>query len=141
MRQAKCRDFGVAEDAGTGEEADALGAFEGEHAAAAGDDVEDDLGVLPVLELGAIHVEGGGVEGTEEDVLVADHEVAARVAHGGAAVATAAGLMEHEVAVLGLEFVDEVEGGFGSDDLGRGLDESFHGNRIRPDTRKASRFR
>ncbi len=80
-------------------EADAFGAFEGEHAAAAGDDVEGELGVLPVLELRAGDVEGCFAEGAEEDVALAGEEVAEREAHGGGAVAAAAGLMEHEGSV------------------------------------------
>ena len=54
-------DFFVGKDAAADEEAEAFGVFEGEHAAAAGDYVEDELGVLPVFELGLADVEGGSV--------------------------------------------------------------------------------
>src|SRR5690625_515267 len=43
--------LGVVEDAGAGEEAYALGSFEAEAGAAAWDDVQHELGVLPGVEL------------------------------------------------------------------------------------------
>src|ERR1700686_342841 len=67
---AESGDLVVGEDAGADEEADALAVLEGEHAAHAGDHVEHDLGVLPVLELAAADVEGRAVEGCDEDVAV-----------------------------------------------------------------------
>jgi hypothetical protein len=116
-RFAKGVDFGVGEDFRADEEALACGAFKGEHSAAAGDHVEGELGVLPIFELRAGHVEGLVVDGAELDVGVSDHELVAGIAHGGAAVATAAGLVEEEVAVLGAESAHKGDGGGSGEDL------------------------
>jgi hypothetical protein len=119
---AELVDFFVCEDAGADEKADAFGVFEREHAAAAGDYVEDELGVLPVFELAFAHEEGHTVDLAELDIGVAGEEFGAGVAHGRAAVAAAAGLVEHEFAVLGAELADEVDGGFGGENLSWKLD-------------------
>ncbi len=48
----------VGEHAAAGEEAHAFGRFEREAGAAAGDGVDDQLGVRPILELGGTDIEG-----------------------------------------------------------------------------------
>src|SRR5690606_20525361 len=104
------------EDARAGEEAHALGNLEREAGAAARHDVDDELGMLPILELVARHVEGMAGDLAHQHVGLADPEVAGREAHRRAAVAAAAGLMEHERAMPVLEYGDQPACGSGAGD-------------------------
>ena len=61
--------------------------------------VDDELRVLPVLELGGTDIERAPFDPAETHVLAADPELARRVAHRRAAIAAAAGLVKHEVAM------------------------------------------
>jgi hypothetical protein len=114
---AEGRDLIIGEDAGADEEADAFGVVEGELATAAGDYVERELGMLPVFELALAHVERLAVNFAQLHVRVADEKLAARIAHGGAAVAAASGLVEHEGAVLFAQYADEMNGEISGEDL------------------------
>ena len=62
----------VGEHAATGEESHALGRFQREAGAAAGDGVDDQLGVRPVLELSGTDIEGAARDLAQVDVLPAD---------------------------------------------------------------------
>ena len=117
-------DLLIVEDTRADEEADAFSVVEREHAAAAGNYVEGELGVLPIFELAFAHVEGLAIDFSELDIGVAGDELATGIAHGGAAVAAAAGLMEHQRAVLLAQDADEVDGEIGGLDLDG---ESGHG--------------
>ena len=109
--------FVVGEDAGSDEEAEAFGAFEGEHAAAAGYHVHSELGVFPVFELAAAHIKWRVANFAQPDVIIPQQELAARKAHRRAAVAAAAGLMKHQIAVARLELFDARERRIGSEHL------------------------
>jgi hypothetical protein len=114
---AQVLDLRVVEDAGANEEAETFGAFEREHSTAAGNDIERELGVLPILELAAAHIEGLAVDFAELNVGVADEEFTARIAHGGAAITAAARLVKHERTILLAQDTDEVNGEIGCEDL------------------------
>lgn len=86
-----------------GQEADALRRFDREAGSSPRHDVDDEVGVLPVLELRRAHAEGHAADFAEVHVGAAEYEFIARVAHRGAAVAAAAGLMEEQGAVFGGE--------------------------------------
>ncbi len=118
-RRPQCLDgrpFGVAVEPRAGEEPQPRGPLQREHAAVAGHGIDDQVRVFPVGELGFAHVEGRARDLAEQHVGIAEHEFAAGEAHGRAAVAAAAGLVEHERAVLCLQPLDEGDG------LGRGRD-------------------
>ena len=91
------------------EEALLAAVVEREHAAAAGYDVDHDIGVLPGFVLGAADVEGRAADLAHLHVIVADQEVALGVTHGRGAVAASAGLMKHHRSVVGDDFIDQVE--------------------------------
>jgi hypothetical protein len=73
--------------------------------------------VLPIFELAAAHIERFAIDFAELHVGVADHEFAPGVAHGGAAVAAAARLVEHQWPVLLAKNADKVDGEIGGFDL------------------------
>ena len=52
----------------------------------------------------------------EMNIGITHQELAARVAHGGTAIAAAPGLVEHQRAMLGLEGVDQAQGRLGGKD-------------------------
>lgn len=101
-----------------GQEADAFRRFDREAGSAAGHDVDDEVGVLPVFELRRAHAEGHAADFAEVHVGAAEYEFVARVAHRGAAVAAAAGLMEEQGAVFGGELGDPFERFRGGADAG-----------------------
>lgn len=74
--------------------------------------------MLPVLELRRAHAEGHAADFAEEHVGAAEYEFVARIAHRGAAVAAAAGLMEEQGAVFGGEPGDPFERRGGGADAG-----------------------
>jgi hypothetical protein len=95
----------------------ALRTFEREGAAVTVDHVDDQLGVLPVFVLRLADVEGAATNLAEEDVASADGDLSRQVAVGGAVVAAAAGLVEHQRTVFLLEELDEFERRFGGNDF------------------------
>ena len=92
--------------------------------AAAGNDVDDELGVLPVVELVGVHIEGNAADLAELHVVAADAELGLGVAHRRRAVAAAARLVEHQGPVLGAQPLEELER------LIRGQHPFNHGARI-----------
>ena len=60
--------FGVGEEAGAGQEADAFGGFDGEAAAAAFDDIYGEMGMPPVLELRPADVKRTAGDPAEQDI-------------------------------------------------------------------------
>src|SRR5947209_12961375 len=96
--------LGLREDPSAGQEPLTFGRFQAEPAAAAGDHVDDELGVLPRLKLRPRdpyrHPVGSDVEHAEQHVAVTDDEVAIGVAHRRRPVTAATGLMNHQRAVL-----------------------------------------
>lgn len=74
--------------------------------------------MLPVLELRRAHAEGHAADFAEVNVGAAEYEFIARVAHRGAAVAAAAGLMEEQGAVLAGELGDPFKRFRGGADAG-----------------------
>ena len=99
-------------------EADLPPVLQREHAPAAWDDIDDELGMAPDGELGPADIEGRAGDLAQQDILVADQKISLGEAHGGGAVAAAAGLVEEQRAVLGLEFRDQAGGRLGGDDSG-----------------------
>ena len=91
------------EDAGTGEETDTERCLERESAAPARHHVDDQLGVLPDLELQGADVERDAEDVSEQDVAGTNSELAARITHRGAAVAAAPRLVKEQGAVLRFE--------------------------------------
>ena len=115
---AEFADLLIVEDSGADEETEAFGVVEGEHAAAAWDNIECELGVLPVFELAAAHIEGFAIDFAELDVGVPDEELAPWITHGGATVAAASGLMKHKQSMFFAEDTDEVNCEIGGENLG-----------------------
>src|SRR5262249_59880309 len=77
--------------------------------AAAGNDVDDELGVLPIAELVEIHVDRAAADLAEIFVVAADMELALDIAHRRRAVAAAPGLMKHQGTMLGLQLIDQLK--------------------------------
>lgn len=105
--------LGVGEDATAGQEAQALGYLEREAGTAAWDDINDELGMRPKLELSGAHVERAAGDLAEQDILRARPELAGRIAHGRTAVAAAARLVEQELAVALAQPCDQSDSGGG----------------------------
>src|SRR6218665_279621 len=82
-------------------------AFEREHAATARHHVDDQMRVLPVLELRPADVERHAADMPEQPVVIADDELGLRVTHRRAAVTAAPGLVEHQRPVLRAQLVDQ----------------------------------
>lgn len=116
-----------------GQEADALRRFDREAGSSPRHDVDDEVGVLPVLELRRAHAEGHAADFAEVNVGAAEYEFIARVAHRGAAVAAAAGLMEEQGAVFGGELGDPFERFRGGADAGDHGFSSCVGSRVNDD--------
>src|ERR1019366_6928124 len=70
--------------------------FEREHAALAVHDIDDELRVLPVIELRRAHEERRAADFAELHVVVTDEKLGCRIAHRRRAVAAAAGLVKHD---------------------------------------------
>jgi hypothetical protein len=90
-----------------------------EHAAHAGHHVDDQLRVLPVLELVQSDVERRTLQNAHAHIGLADAEFAHRVAHRRTAVAAPPRLEKHQRAVALRERVDQLVRGFGCDDARR----------------------
>src|SRR5437762_2249987 len=86
----------VGEQARTKQEALSGAVIEREHAADAGDDIHDQLGVSPVAVLLKPDIERCTAKAAEVDVGFANVEFPGRIAHWRAAVAAAARLEEHD---------------------------------------------
>src|SRR5262249_12026210 len=93
------------------QEAQAFGPLERKHTATPFGHIDDEVRVIPVLELGLAHVERLSADLTEQYVDVADREFLAREAHRRAAIAAAPGLVEQEWAVPRSELANELERG------------------------------
>ncbi len=83
------------------------GRFQREARAAPRHHVDDQLGVLPIIELVGIHEHVAAADRAEMHVVAADAELAFRVAHRRRAVAAAARLMEHQRPVFRPQLVDK----------------------------------
>lgn len=101
----------VGEHPAADEEAQAARALDREARAAPRHHVDGEVRVLPVLELRRPDEEGRAGHDAEQHVALADAELAARVAHGGAPVAAAARLVEHQRPVLAREVGEQGSGG------------------------------
>jgi hypothetical protein len=112
--------LGVVEQTGTGKEPIAQRGLKGEAPAAAGDDVNGQVSVLPVFELLAANVDRDVGDRPEVNVLLADSKLSARITHRRAAVTAAAALVEHEVTVRGLQLPEQ---------RGRGRGDGYAGGR------------
>lgn len=89
------------------QEAHAAPTFEREHSSAAGHDVDDELRVLPVLELRIGDVERRATDESQMTIPVADDELLDRETHRRASVATASRLMKQHQAVIPHELDDQ----------------------------------
>src|SRR5579863_1940513 len=107
-RRQLCK-FCVAVEPRAGEKTNPFRTFEREHAAAPGHDVDDQVGMHPVLELSSAHVEGLAADLPEQHIRLADLQFAPRKAHRRAAVAAAPGLMKHERPMAALQLVDQLQ--------------------------------
>lgn len=99
--------FFVREHARFGNEPQTERDLEREARAAAFDDVDREFGVLPEFKLVLRHVEIAAFDLAEPDVGRADNELAFRITHRRRPIATSAGLMKHQRAVLRAELVDD----------------------------------
>lgn len=93
-------DFLVGEHPRPGEEPNAQGYFERETAAPAGGHVQDQLGMLPVFKLVAVHIERATSYLTQQHITVAGLEFAGFKAHRLGTVAASAALVKHQRSVL-----------------------------------------
>jgi hypothetical protein len=125
----------VGEHLGPGKEAHTLRRLHREAAAAPRYKIDDDLGVLPVLELGRADVDRAALDGAEIDVLTADAELASRVAHRRAAVAAATGLVEQQVAMGVPQCRDYSRRRFGDQDTFDHRTPEMEGRRVPGDER------
>src|SRR5665647_882578 len=102
----------IAVEPGTDDKTQPSGPLQRKLAARAGYGIERQMRVFPVLELAQAHVKRYSANPTQFDVCAAQIELSIRIAHRCAAIAAAAGLMKHEFAVLGLQFINQRERGF-----------------------------
>jgi hypothetical protein len=116
-RGAQCVDLFIGKDAGANEKAHALRIFEREHAAPSGDDIEDELRVLPVFKLAATYIERRVAEHPQENVVIAKQKLSARIAHGRASIAAAAGLVKHQIAMFPVQLRHQFDSGIGGENL------------------------
>ena len=93
-----------------------LGRLEGKAAATAGNNIDDELGMLPIFELRGANVERNIADRAEPHVATTGPKLTRRIAHGGRPVTTAAGLMKHEWAVPALQLLNERESCWRGDD-------------------------
>jgi hypothetical protein len=101
--------FGVRENTRTRQKPHALRAFDRESRPPPWHNVDNEMRMLPVLELRSAHVERLAADLAHVNVLRTDLEFAARIAHRRTAVATATGLMKQQRTVNAFELFDEVE--------------------------------
>src|SRR5262245_12085785 len=85
------------------QKAHALRRLRREAGATSGNNVDDKLCMLPIVELRRAHVELAASDLAKQNVLWADAEIADRIAHRRRAVAAAARLMEQQVTMLRLQ--------------------------------------
>lgn len=103
--------FLIAKYAASRQEAHAFGYLKGEAGAATWNNVNDELGMLPVFELVGRHVERITANGAHEDIPPAGFEVTRLEAHRCTAIATSPRLVEDKRT--------EPTGKFGHECLGR----------------------
>src|SRR5262249_20820187 len=72
-----------------------------------GNDINEDLGFLPIVELVATHIAAAAADLPELNVVAADAEFAGRIAHRRRTVAAPAGLMEHQRPMLGPQVLNK----------------------------------
>src|SRR5690349_11193362 len=97
-------------DPGTRQESDFAAVVEGEHAAAARNHVDDEICMLPSLELGRADVGRSTADVAEQDIHVPDREFALAIAHRRRSIAATSELVKQDRAVLGGDPFDEAEG-------------------------------
>src|SRR5262249_32099051 len=97
----------IGEHAASREEPKAFRRLEGEAVATPRNDIDDELGVLPIVELVGIHIDVAAADLPELNVVAADAEFAGRIAHRRRTVAAPAGLMEHQWPMLGPQFLNK----------------------------------
>ena len=101
--------FFVGVEPGTGQEAHAFRGLQRETAAASLDHINDQVGVLPIFELGDADIEGAIGYLAQIDIAVADLEFMDGITHGRATVAATARLMKEQGPVRRLEPVDQAD--------------------------------
>src|SRR5262245_16043929 len=97
----------IGEHAASREEPQAFRRLEREAVATPRNDIDDELGVLPIVELVGIHIDVAAADLPELNVVAADAEFAGRIAHRRRTVAAPAGLMEHQWPMLGPQFLNK----------------------------------
>src|SRR6516225_8070284 len=103
----------VGEHAAAREEPQAFRRLEREAVTAPRHYGDDELRVLPIGELVCVHIDVAAADLAELDVIAANAELAGGIAHRRRAIATAAGLMEHQRPMSLLQPLDQVERGLG----------------------------
>src|SRR5262249_23816988 len=97
----------IGEHAASCEEPQAFRRLEREAVATPRNDIDDELGVLPIVELVGIHIDVAAADLPELNVVAADAEFAGRIAHRRRTVAAPAGLMEHQRPMLGPQVLNK----------------------------------
>src|SRR6202021_2753741 len=95
--------FFVSEYAATRQESDAFGGFDGKAGTASGHHVDDELGMLPVVELVGPDIEFATDNFTQQHILRTDPKVAFRITHRRRPIAAATGLVEHQASMLAFQ--------------------------------------
>ena len=127
--------FLVGEDAAASEKAHSERRFYRETGATAGHNVNDELRVLPGLELSGTDIERAPFDAAETYVLAADPELARRVAHWRAAITAAAGLVKQQVAMGVPQCRDDSRRRFGDQDTFDHRTPEMEGRRVPGDER------
>ena len=94
-------------DPRSGQESQLAAIVEREHTASAGNDVDDEIGMFPDLELRGADINRGAADMTEQYVGVADDESVLRITHRRRPIAAPSRLMKQDRAVLCDDFFDE----------------------------------
>src|SRR5574343_2011237 len=106
--------LGIGEQSGAGDEGLARAAFEREGVAVAGDEVDDQLCVFPVLVLRDGHVKRHAADVAEMDFIRPDGQFARQVAVGRTVIAAASGLKKEPFrSVLLFQELDQFQRGRG----------------------------
>src|ERR1700704_3957888 len=95
-RPAQRSQFRVTKYTAARQEPHPFGRLEGKAAATAGNNIDDELGMLPIFELRGANVERNIADRAEPYVAATGPKLTRRIAHGGRTVTTAAGLMKHK---------------------------------------------
>src|SRR6266700_325150 len=82
---------------------------EREHPAPTRNDIDDEVGMLPDLELGGADVERSSADMPEQHVRIANDEIVFGVAHRRRSVAAASGLMKQHRTMLGYDLREQLE--------------------------------